>query len=200
MGALTPGRPALRLSEHEHRLCRHPGLSASCARPSNHSVPNHHARSTIALTRYPSASWTSGLPRSGLRHSAVGSPQSQAESGSLALRTGHSPPVASHLSSRRRSYFRLQVGERLPGKDLHLSDQAHLRTHDSGSKLPHSRIGTAAPRSCGGATVRVAVRRETAAMRSRSHQGAAPRSFFPTCKGAIEGGPQGAAPRSFFPP
>ncbi len=33
MGALTPGRPALRLTrEHEHRLSRHPGIPVFCHR------------------------------------------------------------------------------------------------------------------------------------------------------------------------
>jgi hypothetical protein len=114
MGALTPGRPALRLDEHEHRLCRRPGLSASCAWPSDHSDSNHPSRSTIAFARYPSASWTSGSPRSGLRHWLAGSPRVEAESSSLAFRTGRSPPVASHPLSRGRSYFRFQAGERVP--------------------------------------------------------------------------------------
>jgi hypothetical protein len=41
MGALTPGRPALRLCEHEHRLGCRPGLPTSWNRPSRHSVSNH---------------------------------------------------------------------------------------------------------------------------------------------------------------
>jgi hypothetical protein len=45
------------------------------------------------------------------------------------LRTGHSPPVALHLVSRRRSYRWLQAGERLPGEDLHLSVVAPLQAH-----------------------------------------------------------------------
>ena len=52
-----------------------------------------------------------------------------AESSSLALRTGRSPPVAPHPDSRRRSYHRLQAGERVPEEDSHLSDQTHLQTH-----------------------------------------------------------------------
>src|ERR1700734_640487 len=65
----------------------------------------------------------------GLRHLLAGSPPHPAESSSLALRTGHSPPVALHLASRRRSYFQLRAGERLPGVDLHHSDLLRFQTH-----------------------------------------------------------------------
>ena len=105
------------------------GLSVSCVWTSDHSVSNHPTRSKIAFARYPSASWTSGSLRSGLRHWLAGSPQGMAESSSLSLRTGRSPPVASHPASRRRSFVRLQAGERLPEQDFHLSDQTHLQTH-----------------------------------------------------------------------
>src|SRR5690606_8950272 len=67
--------------------------------------------------------------RSGLRRRTAGSPVSPAESSSLTLRTGRSPPVASHPLSPRRSYLQIQAGERLPEKDFHLSDQTHLQTH-----------------------------------------------------------------------
>ena len=45
------------------------------------------------------------------------------------LRTDVSPPVALHPASRRRSYLRLQAGERLPGGDLHPSDRVHFQAH-----------------------------------------------------------------------
>jgi len=130
MGALTPERPALRFPRaHEHRLECRPGLPALRVWPSDHSASNHPACPTIALTRYPSASWASGSLRSGLRLSLAGSPHSKAESSSLALRTGRSPPVASHPLSRGRSYVQLQAGERVPEEDSHLSDQTRLQAH-----------------------------------------------------------------------
>jgi hypothetical protein len=69
---------------------------------------------------------TSGLPshmlirhavpsraeRLGFRHLLAGSPRQQAESSSLALRTGLSPPIALHLPSQERSYLRLQGARR----------------------------------------------------------------------------------------
>ncbi len=122
MAPLTPAR------RPEGRLVR-AGLSASCAWPSDHSASNHHLGPPIALTRYPSAWEAAGSHRFGLRPLPAGSPHEQAESSSLALRTGRSPPVASHPASRRRSFLRLQAGERLPGEDLHLSDLAHSQTH-----------------------------------------------------------------------
>ena len=45
------------------------------------------------------------------------------------LRTGASPPVALHPASRRRSYLRLQAGERMPEEDLHLSERVRSRAH-----------------------------------------------------------------------
>ena len=130
MGALTPGRPVLRFPRaHELRLECRPGLPALRVWPSDHSASNHPAGPTSALTRYPSASWTSGSLRSGLRLSLAGSPHSKAESSSRALRTGRSPPVASHPLSRGRSYVQLQAGERVPEEDLHLSDQTRLQAH-----------------------------------------------------------------------
>ena len=68
------------------------------------------------------------------------------------LRTGSSPPVALDPASRRRRYLQLQAGERVPGEDLHLSDQVHFQTHECGdngtaldlaqklSKRRHSRL------------------------------------------------------------
>src|ERR1700733_13261181 len=62
-------------------------------------------RRTSATIATPFAGPLSSL---GLRHLIAGSPRSQAESSSLALRTVRSPPVALHLASRRRSYLRLR--------------------------------------------------------------------------------------------
>ncbi len=73
-----------------------------------------------ALTPNPSASWASRLRGPGLHLSIAGSPVSTAESSSLALRTAPSPPVAPHLTSRQRSYGRLQAGVGLPEEDSHL--------------------------------------------------------------------------------
>jgi len=122
MAPLTPAR------RPGGRLVR-AGLSASWVWPSTHSASNHPADPAIAFTRYPSASRTSGSPRSGFRHGYAGSPYDVAESSSLALRTGRSPPVAPHPASRRRSYLQLQAGERVPEEDFHLSDQTHSQTH-----------------------------------------------------------------------
>ena len=47
------------------------------------------------------------------------------------LRTGRSPPVASHPASRRRSYDRIHAGERIRGEDLHLTIHVRSRAHDS---------------------------------------------------------------------
>ena len=130
MGALTPARRFfVSLSGTMNAAWTRAGLSASWAWPSDHSASNHPTGPVIAFAHYPSASRAPGSPRSGLRLWLAGSPHSKAESSSLALRTGRSPPVAPHPASRRRSYVRLQAGECVPEKDFHLSDQAHLQTH-----------------------------------------------------------------------
>jgi hypothetical protein len=130
MGALTPARRLfVSLSGTMNSAWARAGLSASCAWPSDHSASNHPIGPVIALAHYPSASRASGSLRSGLRLSLAGSPRDKAESSSLALRTGRSPPVAPHPASRRRSYVQLQAGECLPEEDFHLSDLAHLQTH-----------------------------------------------------------------------
>jgi len=56
------------------------------------------------------------------------------------LRTDSSSPVASHLASRRRSYSRLQAGERMPEEDFHLPDHARFQAHEcaEGSPLWHA--------------------------------------------------------------
>ena len=69
-----------------------------------------------------------GSPLSGsrLRHWLAGSPDTSGRIEFVILRTGLSPPVAPHPASRRRSYLRLQAGERMPEEDLHLSDISAL--------------------------------------------------------------------------
>jgi len=137
MGPLTPEPPALRTGRFpignpalERRPIGRSGLPALCVWPSDHSVSNHLGGSGIAFARYPSASRTSGLLRiqASPFPSRLAAP-SKAESSSLTLRTGRSPPVASHPLSRGRSYVQLQAGERLPEEDFHLSDQTHLQAH-----------------------------------------------------------------------
>jgi hypothetical protein len=139
MDALTPDRRFFDAFERDVRTpSLRPGLSVLRTRTSSHSASNHLMRPDIAFARYPSACRTSfGLcRRSGLRPSLAGSPMHPAESSSHwkgqslpALRTSRSPPVALHLASRRRSYFQLRAGERLPGVDLHHSVLIRLQTH-----------------------------------------------------------------------
>jgi hypothetical protein len=118
MGALTPGRPALRfpLRAREHRLWRRPGLPAFWHRVFRSFrlqpplvVPAwfwvlHTERTGPPCSGRP----LQGRASVGLRRWGAGSPRRQAESSSLALRTNRSPPVALHPASRRRSYRRLR--------------------------------------------------------------------------------------------
>jgi len=118
MGALTPGRPALRLPrEHEHRLWRRPGLHASCHRTFRSFRLQPPAVAPTCLWGFLRWAYRTMLPWSpfsrvqasiGLRLYLAGSPRRPAESRSLALRTNRSPPVALHPASRRRSYLWLR--------------------------------------------------------------------------------------------
>ena len=45
------------------------------------------------------------------------------------LRTDSSRSVTPHPASRRRSYLLFQAGERMPGGDLHPSDQVHSQAY-----------------------------------------------------------------------
>jgi hypothetical protein len=122
MGALTPGRAALRLEGVVAGFELRPGLPVFCHRtvrsfrlqpptvvPSRlwgffaSGLPDHAAVAVLFRTR---ASF-------GLRQSLAGSPRRSAESSSLALRTNRSPPVALHPASRRRSYLRLRSARTL---------------------------------------------------------------------------------------
>jgi hypothetical protein len=101
------------------------GLSAS----SGHATP----RRVEPRLHPPTGSSPNG--NSGLRHYPAGSPNHTGRIEFLIVRTGRSPPVASHHASRRdlalqrdRSYVRLQVCVE-PEEDFHLFDQARSQTH-----------------------------------------------------------------------
>jgi len=98
----------------------------------DHSVSKHLAPAIVALSRYPSAL---SLPRFiGVRfhHRATGSSGIPGRSEFVILRTGRSPPAASHPASWRRSCIQFQAGERMPEEDLHLSDLARSQAHSPG--------------------------------------------------------------------
>ena len=122
MGALTPARLSL---AGQVSLIHVHGLPAIPS-PTTLRTP------AAAFARYPSARRASLRlfgARSGLRHSLAGSPATPGRIEFVSLRTGHSPPVASHPASRRRGYSWLQAGERIPGVDLHHPGRAHSQAH-----------------------------------------------------------------------
>ena len=112
----------------------------------NHPTPPGHRFHTLPFS-------VTGFccgPQSGLRLCTAGSSRASGRIAFVILRTDRSPPVASHPVSRRRSYLWLQAGERLPGEDLHLSDDVCLQAH--GTHAP-SRAGRGhAPLGCQCAT------------------------------------------------
>ena len=83
----------------------------------------------IAFARYPSARRVSRFRRFRFCLTAAGSPMQTGRIEFVILRMDRSPPAAPHLASRRRSRSRLQAGERLPGKDFHLSDHVRFQAH-----------------------------------------------------------------------
>ena len=131
MGALTPDRLS---AAGQVSLIHVHGLP-------DHSVSNHLARSRHRFNTLP-LSVTGFLPpgRSRLRPSGAGSPDAPGRIEFVILRTGRSPPVASHPASRRRGYSRLQAGERIPGADSHRSDHAHSQAHRRMTASPSSRM------------------------------------------------------------
>ena len=105
------------------------GLPDSCTRPSHRSVTNHLTCPSVAFTRYPSARWASH--HGWVWASPLGSrlATSPGRNAFVILRTDGSPPVTPHPASRRRSYLRLQAGERLPEGDLHTPDRVHSQAY-----------------------------------------------------------------------
>src|SRR6185503_736663 len=91
--------------------------------------PTTLSPSEIAFARYPSASRTSANRGLGFAFARQARQSTRPNRVHLKLRTERSPPVAFHPASRRRSYLRIQAGERMPEEDLHLSDQTPLQTH-----------------------------------------------------------------------
>jgi hypothetical protein len=118
----------------------------------DHSVSTHLTCPDGAFTRYPSA--PVGSPREcGLRFRRVraGSSLTSGRIEFVILRTGHSPSIALHLASRRRSYRWVRAGERMPGEDFHLSVMAPLQAHrrrpgGPAGERAGSRENTQAPR------------------------------------------------------
>jgi hypothetical protein len=96
----------------------------------------------VAFARYPSAQHAHWLSSVRLRPSGAGSSSAPGRIAFVTLRTGHSPPIAPHVTSRRRSYHWCQAGERMPGKDFHLPGdvrfEAHSRpAHGAGRRCTH---------------------------------------------------------------
>ena len=99
---------------------------------SNHPMPSHRRFNTLpisaagfrALARVRTSPFTRRLVKTSGRIEFV------------ILRTDSSSPVASHPASRRRSYIRLQAGERMPEEDSHLSDHVRSQAHECGDPAP----------------------------------------------------------------
>ena len=120
-------------------LATHAGLLASRNPPSEPSVSNHRPAPIVALAPNPSAPWAS--PPAGRVWASPLDRRLARRYGRiefLIVRMTHSPPVAPHPASRRRSYVRLQAGVGIPGEDLHLPDQLRSQAHGPGATAPGS--------------------------------------------------------------
>ena len=131
MDALTPVGPALRSSasnmntvsvRRQVSLIHVPDLPI----PPSPTTPQ---ALDADFARYPSARRVSRLRGSGLRLSLRRLADSDRPNRVRYPTDGRSPPVAPHPASRRRSYSRLQAGERIPEEDFHLSDQTRFQAH-----------------------------------------------------------------------
>ena len=116
-------------AEHEHR----PDPAQVSLRPvpcrHDHSVSTHLTCPGVAFTRYPLAQSVPASLRLRFRQFDAGSSLTSGRIEFVILRTGHSPSIAPHLASRRRSYRWVRAGERMPGEDFHLSVMAPLQAH-----------------------------------------------------------------------
>ena len=123
MGALTP----VRHSSPHRSPCLTCTAFLTIPPPTTWCLPRRRFR-TLPLS-------ATGLPPSHLRWRVKASPfpsglaKASGRIEFVILRTGRSPPAASHPASRRRSRSWLQAGERMPGEDFHLSDHARSQAH-----------------------------------------------------------------------
>jgi hypothetical protein len=131
-----PAGSSVAWTQHEHRLCPE---QVSLLHATDHPIPPSPTTPLppdVAFARYPSARQVSRFPRSRFHLSLAGSPGQNGRIEFVILRMDRSPPAAPHPASRRRSCSRLQVGERIPGEDSHLSDQLRLQAHECGDLSP----------------------------------------------------------------
>ena len=104
--------------QHELRLCL---VQVSLLNASELPIPpspTTHQSLDVAFARYPLAHRVSRCIGSRLHHWLAGSPTLAGRIEFVILRMDRSPPVAPHPVSRRRSYSRLQAGERMPEGDF----------------------------------------------------------------------------------
>jgi hypothetical protein len=139
MGALTPGRPALRIliRDNERRPGNRSGLLVSCIKPSRRSASNHPVAASGVWSGFdsePTAQPAGCIPFSGpwRRLGFTMDSRLAATTGRIEfviLRTSGSLPVALHPLSRGRSYFQLQRSDpTLTGTCTLLIRYTHKRT------------------------------------------------------------------------
>jgi hypothetical protein len=128
-------RPVTALLRYYGRCDSCPALSPTgqvsllhVTRSSNPSVSNHPCAPVVVFARYPSTPRASRLrvwasPFASRLASHTGRIEF------VILRMSRSPPVAPHPALRRRSYLRLQAGERMPEEDFHLPDHVRSQAH-----------------------------------------------------------------------
>jgi len=129
MGALTPGRPVLRIlirdNEHRPEPLRSPCFMHQIFPPFRLQPPDVVSEVRFGFGSEPTARSADRIPFSGPeRH--LGFPLARRLATTtgriefVILRTSSSPPVALHLLSRGRSYFRLRSSNPTPTKTFTL--------------------------------------------------------------------------------
>jgi hypothetical protein len=138
MSALTPVRSGSSglLSMNSGSLNQQVSLIHASRLP-DHSVSTHLTPRCRRFITLPLSSTASRF-RSRLRLRMAGSSIAPGRIEFVILRTGRSPPAAPHYASLRRSCIRLQVGERFPGEDSHLSDYSRFQAHHPVATAPGS--------------------------------------------------------------
>src|SRR6266487_6885386 len=131
MSALTPAQAALRLLVSMNTVLT-PRRSPCVLCHAVMTIPSPHTKRVPASLshatpqRIPVPHLTGGLR---FRQFREGSSPTSGRIEFVILRTGHSPSIALHLASRRRSYRWVRAGERIPEEDFHLSVMAPLQAH-----------------------------------------------------------------------
>jgi hypothetical protein len=122
-----PAGSSVALKQHEHRLCTGQVSLLHAPELPIPPSPTTSSLSTSLLHVTPQLVESPDSLGSRLHLYPAGSPALVGRIEFVILRMDRSPPAAPHPASRRRSCFRLQAGERMPGGGFHPSVQYYIQ-------------------------------------------------------------------------